>query len=137
MNKERFPQLLRSIYDAVDELERMFPDRHFTPDGHLVGSLGEALASFHYGIVLDQVTKLRPSVMTARAAIVGFRSRQHKATALLFRASPNTFLSCGSCATERSARNTTAQAISLGRSSVTSRVLRTVNTKCRWLLCDV
>ncbi|TNF58894.1 MAG: hypothetical protein EP308_00040 [Burkholderiales bacterium] len=56
MNKERFPHLLRSIYDAVDELERMFPGRHFTPDGHLVGSLGEALASFHYGIVLDQAS---------------------------------------------------------------------------------
>ncbi|HRZ59074.1 MAG TPA: hypothetical protein P5163_00650 [Rubrivivax sp.] len=43
---------MKTIYDAVDELERMFPGRHFTPDGHLVGSLGEALAAFHYGIEL-------------------------------------------------------------------------------------
>jgi hypothetical protein len=40
----------------VDELERMFPGRHFTPDGHLVGSLGEAMASFHYGITLDSAS---------------------------------------------------------------------------------
>ena len=56
MDKERFPQLLRSIYEAVDELERMFPGRHFTPDGHLVGSLGEALASFHYGVALNSAS---------------------------------------------------------------------------------
>ena len=30
----------------------MFPGRHFTPDGHLVGSLGECLAAYHYDIEL-------------------------------------------------------------------------------------
>jgi hypothetical protein len=30
----------------------MFPGRHFTPDGHLVGSIGEALASHYYGVEL-------------------------------------------------------------------------------------
>jgi len=45
--------LLRTIYDAVDELEAMFPGRHFTPDGHMVGSLGEALAQYHYRIELS------------------------------------------------------------------------------------
>lgn len=53
MDKTRFPQLLQAIYDAVDELEVMFPGRHFTPDGHLAGSLGEALASYHYGVELS------------------------------------------------------------------------------------
>ena len=52
MDTTRFPELLRAIYDAVDELERMFPGRHFTPDGHLVGSLGEALAAHHYKLEL-------------------------------------------------------------------------------------
>ena len=56
MDKQRFPLLLRKIYEAVDELEKMFPGRHFTPDGHLVGSLGEALASYHYGIVLSDAS---------------------------------------------------------------------------------
>lgn len=52
MDKTKFQELLNTIYKSVDELEAMFPGRHFTPDGHLVGSLGEALASFHYGIKL-------------------------------------------------------------------------------------
>jgi hypothetical protein len=52
MKPERFSFLIRSIYAAVNELEDMFPGRHFTPDGHMVGSIGEALASHHYGITL-------------------------------------------------------------------------------------
>ena len=53
MDKEQFPKLLRAIYDAVDALETMFPGRHFTPDGHMVGSIGEALAQHHYKIRLS------------------------------------------------------------------------------------
>jgi hypothetical protein len=56
MNLERFPQLLQAIYSAVDELETMFPGRHFSPDGHLVGSIGEALASYYYGIELSSAS---------------------------------------------------------------------------------
>ena len=52
MDVKRFPELLKAIYDAVDGLEAMFPGRHFTPDGHMVGSIGEALAAHHYGVVL-------------------------------------------------------------------------------------
>jgi hypothetical protein len=48
----RFSDLLRQIYTAVTGLEEMFPGRHFTPDGHMVGSIGEAIAAFHYGVEL-------------------------------------------------------------------------------------
>jgi uncharacterized protein DUF6998 len=56
VDKRPFPQLLRAIYDAVDALEQMFPGRHFTPDGHMVGSIGEALAEHHYNIRLSQAS---------------------------------------------------------------------------------
>lgn len=52
MDRKRFPELIQEIYRAVDELERMFPGRHFTPDGHMVGSIGEALAMYYYGVEL-------------------------------------------------------------------------------------
>jgi len=52
MNTQRFPEIIRSIYKLVEELEEMFPGRHFTPDGHMVGSLGEAFASYYYGVNL-------------------------------------------------------------------------------------
>ena len=50
--EQRFSELLEQIYSAVAELEAMFPGRHFTPDGHMVGSIGEAVAAFHYGVEL-------------------------------------------------------------------------------------
>ena len=33
-------------------MENSFPDRHFTMDGHLVGSIGECMAAYHYNIEL-------------------------------------------------------------------------------------
>lgn len=52
MDIARFPQLIRDIYRTVEELEAMFPGRHFTPDGHMVGSIGEAIAKHYYGVNL-------------------------------------------------------------------------------------
>ena len=43
---------VRTLLDQVNALEAMFPGRHFTLDGHLVGSVGEIAASYHYGIKL-------------------------------------------------------------------------------------
>jgi hypothetical protein len=40
------------MYRLIDELETMFEGRHFTPDGHTVGSIGEALAGHYYGLQL-------------------------------------------------------------------------------------
>ena len=36
----------------VAKLEKEFPDRHFTLDGHLIGSIGEVIAAYYYGIDL-------------------------------------------------------------------------------------
>ncbi len=52
MNTQRLPNLIRDLYRIVGELEAMFPGRRFTPDGHLVGSLGECLVAYHYGVEL-------------------------------------------------------------------------------------
>ena len=51
MDTKRFPDLIQRLYEIVSELEDMF-GRPFTPDGHLVGSIGEALAAYHYGLTL-------------------------------------------------------------------------------------
>ncbi len=48
------PRLVRDLYKVVSELERLFAaqNKKFTPDGHLVGSLGEILAAHMYGLDL-------------------------------------------------------------------------------------
>lgn len=45
-------QLVRRLYEITSELERLFPGRRFTLDGHLVGSIGEALAAHRYDLTL-------------------------------------------------------------------------------------
>ena len=45
---DRFGALVEQPYATVRELEAMFPGRHFIPDGHMVGSLGECLAAAAY-----------------------------------------------------------------------------------------
>jgi hypothetical protein len=52
MSVDRIPGLIRTIYGAVADLERLFPQRKFTPDGILVGSIGEVLAAYYYGLSL-------------------------------------------------------------------------------------
>lgn len=43
---------IQALIKIVSELEDSFPNRHFTLDGHLVGSIGEVLAAYYYGIDL-------------------------------------------------------------------------------------
>ncbi|MBI3299684.1 MAG: hypothetical protein HYZ75_16075 [Elusimicrobia bacterium] len=74
MDEVRFPEIIRRLYEVVDELEGMFPGRHFTPDGHMVGSLGEALAAYYYG--LELLTASTPG----RDATCGERAVEVKAT---------------------------------------------------------
>jgi hypothetical protein len=51
---ERFPlpKAVAKIYEAVEELKAEFPGRPFTPDGHLVGSIGEVMARKVFGFEL-------------------------------------------------------------------------------------
>jgi len=52
MTTKTIKPLLEQIYDAVRKLEAAFPGRKFTPDGHMVGSIGEVLAHEKYDIEL-------------------------------------------------------------------------------------
>src|SRR5271163_2303041 len=46
------PGAVAAIYKAVNELEARYPVRKFTPDGHLVGSIGEVVAAEALGLTL-------------------------------------------------------------------------------------
>jgi hypothetical protein len=46
------PVPVAAIYKAVAELEAAYPGRQFTPDGHLVGSIGEVVAAEALGLKL-------------------------------------------------------------------------------------
>ena len=50
---------IQKMIKIVGELEAEFPGRHFTLDGHLVGSIGEVLAAYYYGIDLYEASTQR------------------------------------------------------------------------------
>jgi len=49
---EHVTEKIKRLYAIVSELEQMFPGRKFTPDGHLVGSIGEVYAAERYNLKL-------------------------------------------------------------------------------------
>lgn len=52
----RVPVLVERLYALVAEMEALFPGRRFTPDGHLVGSIGEVIAAHRYGLTLRRAS---------------------------------------------------------------------------------
>lgn len=44
--------LIPELHRFVAELEGLYPGRHFTPDGNIIGSIGEVLVAETYGIEL-------------------------------------------------------------------------------------
>lgn len=65
-NRQRIPNLnkriplppaVAAIYRAVAELEAQYPGRKFTPDGHMVGSIGEVVAAAELGLTLYSMSR--------------------------------------------------------------------------------
>lgn len=64
------PNTVSKLYEAVEELKLAYPGRHFTLDGHLVGSIGEVVARETFGFELlpasapghDAICKARGNV---------------------------------------------------------------------------
>ena len=52
MSHKDISEIMHHLYSAVEELEAMFPGRPFTPDGHMVGSIGECLVAAAYELEL-------------------------------------------------------------------------------------
>ena len=78
----QIPGLVGCLYDFVSELEALFPGRYFTPDGHLVGSLGEVLAAYRYGLELLPASAERHDARTPSGALVQIKATQGKRVSL-------------------------------------------------------
>lgn len=52
MDQIKLPSPVTKIYEAVTELEKLYSERNFTPDGHLVGSIGEIIAAEAFDLEL-------------------------------------------------------------------------------------
>ena len=78
---QALPDLIKRIYAIVGELESRF-DRPFTPDGHLVGSIGEVLASYRYGLTLLPASTEVHDAQSADGRLIQIKATQGKSIAL-------------------------------------------------------
>lgn len=61
---EQVPALIAQLYQTTECLDRIFPGRPFTPDGHLVGSIGEVVAEYIYDLKLEPCSTPRVDART-------------------------------------------------------------------------
>lgn len=87
---DTIPGVVKRLYQLVNELEVAFPGRPFTPDGHLVGSLGEVLASHYYDLTLLPCSTECHDARTRDGRLVQVKATQGKMVAL--RAQPDHLL---------------------------------------------
>lgn len=67
---------IRKIYEITRELEEMYPGRHFTPDGHMVGSIGEVIAAEEYGLELFEASHPVHDAKTEDGKLVQIKATQ-------------------------------------------------------------
>jgi hypothetical protein len=86
MDHDRFQGLVKQLYSTVSELESMFPGRHFTPDGHMVGSLGECLVADAFGLELLTASNKGFDAIGPKGRKIEIKATQSKSVA--FRSEP-------------------------------------------------
>jgi hypothetical protein len=78
--------LINELYRIVERLQKLFPGRKFTPDGHLVGSIGEVLAASRYDLDLLTMSAKGYDATKAEAQRVEIKITQGQSVA--FRCEP-------------------------------------------------
>lgn len=77
-NWSRVAELLDQLYASSDELETLFPGRKFTLDGHLVGSVGEVVAAYMFGLELNPASTIAHDARAADGRQVEIKLTQGK-----------------------------------------------------------
>jgi len=85
--RRRTRQLVKQLNSLVAELHHLYPDRRFTLDGHLVGSIGEVLAAARYRLDLLPASTPAHDAKAPDGRLVQVKATQGDRVAL--RARPN------------------------------------------------
>jgi len=86
INHDQFQQLIKQLYSTVSKLEEMLPGRHFTPDGHIVGSIGECLVADAYKLELMPASNKGYDALSQNGTKVEIKATQSRSVA--FRSCP-------------------------------------------------
>lgn len=79
---ESIPSLIQELYSIVNKLERTYKGRKFTLDGHLVGSIGEVLASYYYDLELLPASTEKHDATTKNNRLVQIKATQGNSVGL-------------------------------------------------------
>lgn len=74
--KDQAAEKIKELYEISAELEKLFPGRHYTPDGHMIGSIGEALAASYYGLELFPASAETHDARAADGRLVQIKATQ-------------------------------------------------------------
>ena len=86
IDHDKFQELIKQLYATVSELEAIFPGRHFKPDGHMVGSIGECLVADAYDLELMTASNKGYDAVAKDGTQVEIKATQSKSVA--FRSEP-------------------------------------------------
>lgn len=73
---DQIPEKIKALYKIVSELEESFPGRRFTPDGHLIGSIGEVLAQHHFDLELLPASTETHDAKSSSGTLVQIKATQ-------------------------------------------------------------
>ena len=73
---------IKAIYAITGELEALYPGRHFTPDGHMVGSIGEVIVADAYGLELLTASAKTHDARAQDGKMIQIKATQRDRTAI-------------------------------------------------------
>ena len=73
---------IKELYCIAHELEDVYKGRKFTPDGHMIGSIGEVLAADEYGLTLMKPSFPIHDAITSDGRMVQIKATQIKRIAI-------------------------------------------------------
>lgn len=74
--QKQVAEKIQLLYQVSRDLEALFPGRHYTPDGHMIGSIGEALAASFYGLDLFTASEETHDAKAADGRLVQIKATQ-------------------------------------------------------------
>ena len=80
---EEVPHLIAELYKVTRRLGQLFNGRPFTPDGHLVGSIGEVVAEYIYDLELEECStpqfdaRMKSGKETVQIKLTGDRGKSY------------------------------------------------------------
>lgn len=73
---KRLNQQIQQLFKISADLEEAFPSRKFTLDGHLIGSIGEVIAAFHYNLELLTSSSAKHDAVSSDGRFVQIKATQ-------------------------------------------------------------